>query len=202
MLASIVAVIVAVVIAVSPQLYMPTRWICPRLDSIRGSVVVLTGASQGEGMLRDVTPQRRVFLSQNNTGGLFAGIGEEVAVQYGALGARLVLASRRRTQLEVVAKKARAAGAQDVIVVPADMTSPDDCDAVIAAAAESHGKIDVLMLNHATSDDKLFVGACAQRYRQLLCDPQDACRVRKCQPPVRWFIVDCSCQLHRIGYAR
>ena len=65
---------------------------CPSLDAIKGKVVIVTGSSSG--------------------------IGAELAQQYGKLGARLVLAARRKDQLEVTAEAARAAGAESVLVVP------------------------------------------------------------------------------------
>lgn len=103
---------------------------CPQLTSVADSVVVLTGASQG--------------------------IGAELAVQYGRLGAHLVLAARRRAQLEEVSAAALAAGARSVKIVAADMSKVADVSAVIEAAA-SFGHIDVLMLNHAAVDDALVV---------------------------------------------
>lgn len=104
---------------------------CPNLPSVRNSVVLITGASSG--------------------------IGAELAVQYGALGARLVLAARRGAELRAVGAAASAAGAADVLALPTDMADPAAVRAMVEAAVARFGRLDVLLLNHATVDDALFV---------------------------------------------
>jgi short-subunit dehydrogenase len=103
---------------------------CPTA-AVRGSVVLITGASSG--------------------------IGEEMAYQYGKLGARLVLAARRAAELDRVAAGARAAGSPAVTVVPTDMGSPGAVEALVGAAVAAHGRLDTLVLNHAAFDDALFL---------------------------------------------
>jgi NAD(P)-dependent dehydrogenase (short-subunit alcohol dehydrogenase family) len=102
---------------------------CPIGDSFRGKVVVITGVSSG--------------------------IGVELARQFGQAGAKLVLAARRKAELEATAGIARAAGAQDVLVVPTDMTDSAGCVALIEAAASHFGGVDALVLNHALSEEYL-----------------------------------------------
>jgi NAD(P)-dependent dehydrogenase (short-subunit alcohol dehydrogenase family) len=99
-------------------------------DAIRGSVVVITGASSG--------------------------IGAELAVQYGALGARVVIGARRAAELEGVAARVRTAGGE-AVPVPGDMGVAADCEALVAAAAARFGRLDTLVVNHAMFDDGLFV---------------------------------------------
>jgi NAD(P)-dependent dehydrogenase (short-subunit alcohol dehydrogenase family) len=67
--------------------------------------------------------------------GAGAGIGRAAALQLATEGARLVLASRDRGRLESVAEQASAAGAPQVDVVPADLTTPEGVAALAAAAA-------------------------------------------------------------------
>lgn len=119
--------VVAAAIAASLAVWLAICSRCPPLSTVLGSVVVLTGASQG--------------------------IGAELAIQYGRLGANLVLAARRRAQLEEVASAALAAGARSVNIIPADMSKVDQVTAVVDAAATRFGHIDLLMLNHAAVDD-------------------------------------------------
>ncbi len=88
-----------------------------RLDD---SVVVLTGASSGLGV----------------------GFARALA----AAGADLVLAARRLDRLEELAPSLREAGAR-VVTVAADVSSPDDCAKVAAAAGEEFGRVDVLVNN-------------------------------------------------------
>jgi NAD(P)-dependent dehydrogenase (short-subunit alcohol dehydrogenase family) len=109
--------------------------LAPPLDAssraaIRGSVVVITGASSG--------------------------IGAELAVQYGSLGARVVIGARRRAELEAVAARVRGAGGE-AVAVAGDMGVAADCEALIAAAAEHFGGLDTLVVNHAMFDDGLFI---------------------------------------------
>ena len=98
--------------------------------AIRGSVVIVTGASSG--------------------------IGAELAVQYGALGARVVIGARRKSELEAVAARVRGAGGE-AVAVAGDMGVAADCEALVAAAVQHFGGLDTLIVNHALFDDALFV---------------------------------------------
>ena len=104
---------------------------CPRVSELRGAVIILTGASSG--------------------------IGAELAVHYGRLGANLVLAARRREELEAVASAALTAGASAALSVPTDMSDPRAVTDLVNVTIERFGRIDILFLNHAIIDDALFV---------------------------------------------
>ena len=118
----------AVLVAVLLGFFRPR---CPPLSAVKHSVVLLTGASSG--------------------------IGAELAVQYGALGAHLVIAARREAELSAVGEKARAAGAASVLVVPTDMEDAAAVEHLVRACSEAHGgRLDVLFLNHARVDDGLL----------------------------------------------
>lgn len=83
---------------------------------LRGKMVVITGASSG--------------------------IGAAAALECARRGADLVIAARRAERLENVALKCRANGVQCTVVV-ADVTRPEDCARIIAAAPQ----VDVLVNN-------------------------------------------------------
>jgi NAD(P)-dependent dehydrogenase (short-subunit alcohol dehydrogenase family) len=89
--------------------------------------------------------------------GASSGIGAELARQYGAAGASLVLAARRTAELELVAAQALAAGASGVLVVQADMAKAEDCERLVAQALQRFGRLDVLVLNAAMFDEGLFI---------------------------------------------
>lgn len=89
-------------------------------STFQGQVVVLTGAS--------------------------VGIGREVALQLAAEGARLVLAARDAAKLEEVATLCRARGGE-ALVVPTDVADDASCDALVARAVDTFGRIDALVLN-------------------------------------------------------
>ena len=73
------------------------------------------------------------------------GMGEAVTIALAREGADLVLTGRDMAPIDTVADKARALGRR-AVSVPCDVTSPDDVDALIAAAtAEFGGRIDILV---------------------------------------------------------
>lgn len=78
--------------------------------------------------------------------GASSGIGRELALRVAARGARVALGARSGDALEEVARECRARGG-DAIAVVTDVGDPDQCRALIAAAREAHGGIDVLVNN-------------------------------------------------------
>jgi NAD(P)-dependent dehydrogenase (short-subunit alcohol dehydrogenase family) len=88
-----------------------------RLD---GRVIVLTGASSG--------------------------LGVGFAQALGSVGAKLVLAARRKDRLQSIAASLRRNGV-DVHTCQADVSDPEDCQAVAAAAVDTFGRIDGLVNN-------------------------------------------------------
>lgn len=88
-----------------------------RLD---GSVAVVTGAGSGLG----------------------AGFARALA----EAGADVVIAARRRERLEAVAVTVEATGRR-CLVVPTDVTDPEQCDALAQAAVTEFGHLDILINN-------------------------------------------------------
>jgi NAD(P)-dependent dehydrogenase (short-subunit alcohol dehydrogenase family) len=84
------------------------------------NVVVVTGASEGIGraLCMALAPQRP----------------------------RLVLAARNAARLESLAADCSAAGAE-ILVVPGDLTSQAQCQALVAATLERFGQLDTLVAN-------------------------------------------------------
>ncbi|HEY1158960.1 MAG TPA: SDR family oxidoreductase [Arthrobacter sp.] len=74
--------------------------------------------------------------------GAGSGIGREVARQMLADGYRVVLAGRREAQL-----KETADNHPDALVVPCDVTRPDDVERLFDAARQKWGRVDVLFNN-------------------------------------------------------
>ena len=88
--------------------------------NISGKVVVITGASSG--------------------------LGEATARHLSALGARVVLAARRKDKLDsLVAELIEAGG--EAVAYQTDVTSQQDVNAMIQGAVDSFGRIDVLINN-------------------------------------------------------
>ena len=76
--------------------------------------------------------------------GASSGIGRALARMLGAEGARLALAARARDRLEAVAA---STGAAETLVLPTDLTRPEEVDRMVAATLERFGAIDVLLAN-------------------------------------------------------
>jgi len=91
----------------------------------KGKVVVVTGASSG--------------------------IGEELAIQYGKLGASLVLSARRVDRLEALKTRIQETGDCKVVIVPTDVSVPGDCEKLIKETIKAFGKLDLLVLNAGVS---------------------------------------------------
>ncbi|WP_108262639.1 SDR family oxidoreductase [Mangrovicoccus ximenensis] len=89
-------------------------------DNIKGKVIAITGASSG--------------------------MGEATARGLAAQGAKLVLGARRKDRLDAIAADIRAAGGE-AIAVATDVTKLADLQALVAAATETFGRLDVIFNN-------------------------------------------------------
>ncbi|MBS3734423.1 MAG: SDR family oxidoreductase [Phycisphaerae bacterium] len=79
--------------------------------------------------------------------GASSGIGAATALEFAARGRAVVLAARRAEKLDAVAERCRQAGAVGTLVVPTDVASRDQVDALVAAAVERFGRVDVMVNN-------------------------------------------------------
>src|SRR5258707_11447923 len=94
-----------------------------RLFDLSGKVAMITGASRG--------------------------IGEAIAVAYAQAGARVVLASRKQTDLDGVAQRIRETGGE-ALPLAAHTGDATAVAGVVAKAASMYGGIDILVNNAAT----------------------------------------------------
>lgn len=78
--------------------------------------------------------------------GASSGIGLEIVKVLAAGGANIAMAARKMDKLEKAATELAATGAT-VIVVPTDVTRAADCRALVRAAVDAFGRIDVLVNN-------------------------------------------------------
>lgn len=72
------------------------------------------------------------------------GMGAAVTRAFAGEGAHLVLAGRDTAAIEPVAAEVRSWGAETV-VVPCDLTKPEDCEQAAGKAADKFGRIDILV---------------------------------------------------------
>ncbi len=87
--------------------------------------------------------------------GASSGIGEALALAYAARGNKLVLAARSKSELERVAAECERVGGT-TLIVPTDVADPDACKALMDAAMETFGSIDVLVNNAGVSMRAMF----------------------------------------------
>jgi short-subunit dehydrogenase len=97
--------------------------------------------------------------------GASSGIGEALTVQAAQQGARLVLSSRRKPELERVRKL--CVDPKQVAVLPLDLTD-FDAGAAVAKAESFFGPIDVLVNNAGWSQRSLLVDTEMEVYRRLM----------------------------------
>jgi NAD(P)-dependent dehydrogenase (short-subunit alcohol dehydrogenase family) len=87
--------------------------------------------------------------------GASLGLGAEIAEQFAAAGASLMLCARNAAELEAQQKKLSAAHPRVRIFAHcADVSSESDVDELFAAAAGALGKLDILVNNAGITSDK------------------------------------------------
>ena len=98
-------------------------------NKLNGKVVVITGASSG--------------------------IGEAMAKEYAAMGAKVVLGARQGDKLEALCHEISTKGGKAAWCAT-DVTKVEDCERLIKTAVDSFGGIDVLICNAGISMRALF----------------------------------------------
>lgn len=101
--------------------------------------------------------------------GASSGIGEALALQFGAAGAKVVLSARRREQLQRVAQRCAAAGADPghAMVLPLDVTDFEAMPGAVEKVLETFGRIDMLVNNAGISQRDRCVDTELEVYRRL-----------------------------------
>ncbi len=82
--------------------------------------------------------------------GASSGIGRETAIEFAREGAKTVLVSRSREKLDKVAEEIRALN-PNVLVVPTDISSPEQVSNMVSDVVSHYGSIDVLFNNAGSS---------------------------------------------------
>ncbi|MBT8047977.1 MAG: SDR family oxidoreductase [Xanthomonadales bacterium] len=102
------------------------------------------------------------------TGGS-SGIGEALALEFAAAGSRIVLSARREKELNRVRERCIEAGggADDVLVLPLDVTDHDAMPAAVQKVVNVFGRIDLLINNAGISQRSLCVDTDMSVYRKL-----------------------------------
>ncbi len=77
------------------------------------------------------------------TGGA-GGIGSSIALEYARAGAKVVICSRNRDNLEKVAGQVRAAGGE-CLAIPTDVTLPQEVERLVRQTVDRFGRLDILV---------------------------------------------------------
>jgi len=103
------------------------------------------------------------------TGGS-SGIGEALALQFAAQGAKITLSSRRENELNRVRDLCIGQGSDgsDILVLPLDVTDHESMPAAVESVISTFGRIDMLINNAGISQRSLCVNTDMSVYRQIL----------------------------------
>ncbi len=85
--------------------------------------------------------------------GASTGIGRATAIEFAKQGAKVALADVNLAAIEETAALAKAAGGE-VITQKTDVTSYEECEAMVAAAIKAYGKLDIIFNNAGISGDR------------------------------------------------
>jgi len=101
--------------------------------------------------------------------GASSGIGEALALQFAAEGAKLVLSARRESELQRVKVRCVQAGATDgeVLVLPLDVADEASMPAAVESVKTAFGRIDMLINNAGLSQRSKCVDTSMAVYRTL-----------------------------------
>lgn len=80
------------------------------------------------------------------------GLGKAMAISLAEAGAEVCIASRTVSQLEGAAAEIEAASGKKALIVPTNVQSSEQCDALIAKTVEHFGRLDVMMNNAGIGD--------------------------------------------------
>lgn len=111
-------------------------------------------------MHRDLTG-KRVILT-----GASGGIGRALAAELVKVGARVALAARNATALQELARSLQQGG--DVMVVPTDITSPDERARLVESTAAHFGGLDLLINNAGVGSWAHFASSTPEIMRRVM----------------------------------
>ena len=95
------------------------------------------------------------------------GIGRGAALVLAQHGADVVLAGRRPEPLQATAKEIEALG-QRAVAVPADVTKPDACQALVATTLDELGRVDILVNNAGGAQTKRIMDWTDDEWHQVV----------------------------------
>ena len=99
--------------------------------------------------------------------GASTGIGASIATAFAKEGAKVVLAARRREQLDALARTIQTAGGT-ALAVPADVTVEEQVLNLFRRTQDAFGRLDILVNNAGTSVGKLTEELTLEEWRRVI----------------------------------
>ena len=109
---------------------------------LRGKVAIVTGASSG--------------------------IGEAIAEALVQRDARVALFARRENRLQALAQRLAGQGSDEPLIVPGDVSKPEDIQNLVNQTVQRWGKLDIVIANAGFGYRAPIVDGDPQRWKQLL----------------------------------
>ncbi len=109
---------------------------------LRGKVAIVTGASSG--------------------------MGEAIAEELVQRGARVALFARRENRLQALAQRLAGKGNEEPLIVPGDVSKPEDVQNLVNQAVQRWGKLDIVIANAGFGYRAPIVDGDPQRWKNLL----------------------------------
>lgn len=106
---------------------------------------------------------RRILIT-----GASSGIGSALAEQLAGFSSKLLLTARRQDRLEALVERLWAAGAEQVIIAPGDITDPLHRKALRDRCEREWGGLDILVNNAGVGGIGTFISAPEPRLRQIM----------------------------------
>ena len=100
--------------------------------------------------------------------GASSGIGEALAYQLSKKGARLILSSRRKEELERVKGNCPSHSQPGISIIPLDLEQPDTLEVSTQAAIQIFGHVDMLINNGGVSQRSFIADTSLAVYRRLM----------------------------------
>ncbi len=100
--------------------------------------------------------------------GASSGIGEALAYQLSKKGARLILSSRRKEELERVKGNCPSHSQPGISIIPLDLEQPDTLEVSTQAAIQIFGHVDILINNGGVSQRSFIAETSLAVYRRLM----------------------------------
>jgi len=109
---------------------------------LRGKVAIVTGASSG--------------------------IGEAIAEELVQRGAHVALFARRENRLQELAQRLAGKGSDEPLIVPGDVSKPEDVQKLMNQTVQRWGKLDIVIANAGFGYRAPIVDGDVERWKQLL----------------------------------